>query len=99
MYRSENMERRIENFQHYEGKVCKTEKQNVPYDTGTNTDKKENVGFWETNSRSLKECHFKGKKRRKEHVTTYKSCETPPRGGKVLIKLTGNLADSGSSGK
>lgn len=57
------MERRIENFQHYEGKVCKTEKQNVPYDTGTNTDKKENVGFWETNSRSLKECHFKGKKK------------------------------------
>lgn len=31
--------------------------------------KKENVGFWETNSRSLKECHFKGKKKKEENMS------------------------------
>lgn len=98
MYESENVEKRIENYQ---GKVSKKNGKKRSYDIETNSGKKkkkEKVSLCEKNIRTLKRMIFLKEKRR-ESIITYKPCKTSSPGRRVTIKLSRNLADSESSGE
>lgn len=72
-------------------------KKKRPYDIETNSGK-EKVSLWKNNSRTSKRMIFL-KEKGEEIVITYKPCETSSPGGRVLIKLQRNLANSESSGE